>query len=439
MPDDDVRVPAGWYPDPLGLPQLRWWDNHAWTEHISDARQPMMATETVTSKLAYADDDPADDLPFADEADRELSRRERRERERLSEVGDADRDPTAPAAAFADPLRSLEAPERDRIPVEDPAAGIQLASSGQLEDAPTSAPYELDTRFDDLLGEASVPRSAFAHVSESATSFVPVNPAEHGWGADPQQTDVRQGDPRQSGPADQSFADTRFDDRRGAGHPAEPWQGEFARTRVITDVPTSTGPAWLLTLIPLYTLVVGLLLLLSGVAQTPTPVVIVLMFGVPYVAGIVFSILDYRALKRAGIVEPAHWIWSVLTVLVYLIARLTSTVREAGTGFGPLLTFLVLGVGTLLANVAVPGLIIQLAPASFAHQAEASIMQDASSLGTRLTVTCPTTPPLIPQQSFVCQAHKPGGGTYDVTVSLQRSNGWIDWRVDDWGVFSAQG
>ena len=70
MPDDDVRVPAGWYPDPLGLPQLRWWDNHAWTEHISDARQPMMANETVTTKLAFADDEPVDDArsrsgPFA--------------------------------------------------------------------------------------------------------------------------------------------------------------------------------------------------------------------------------------------------------------------------------------------------------------------------------------------------------------------------------------
>ena len=59
MPDDDVRVPAGWYPDPLGLPQLRWWDNHAWTEHISDARQPMMATETVASKLAFAGEESA--------------------------------------------------------------------------------------------------------------------------------------------------------------------------------------------------------------------------------------------------------------------------------------------------------------------------------------------------------------------------------------------
>jgi hypothetical protein len=24
----------------------------------------------------------------------------------------------------------------------------------------------------------------------------------------------------------------------------------------------------------------------------------------------------------------------------------------------------------------------------------------------------------------------------NVEVSLQRKNGWIEWRVDDWGVFS---
>jgi hypothetical protein len=102
-----------------------------------------------------------------------------------------------------------------------------------------------------------------------------------------------------------------------------------------------------------------------------------------------------------------------------------------------MLTFLVLGVLLIVANVAVPGLIIQLSPQTFSHQAEVSIAQSASILGTELTANCPATPPLIPQQSFVCEARKPGGATYDVTVSLQRSNGWIDWRVDDWGVFSA--
>ena len=412
MPDDDVRVPAGWYPDPLGLPQLRWWDNHAWTEHISDARQPMMATETVASKLAFADDErPSTERPFADpaadEAEQELSRRERRERERetdepavaFADAGDRDPIPATPAP-FADPLRSLEAPERFQVSVEEPSPAVRMAASGLLDDAPTSAPFELDTRFDDLLGEASVPRSAFAHVSESATSFIPTTPTEQAW-------------------------------------PSQQWQPETAHARTVVDVPTSTGPAWILTLIPLYTLVVGLLLLLSGTAQTPSPVVLVMMFGIPYIAGIVLAILDYRALRRAGIEQPAHWAWAILTAGIYLVARLTRTVRESGTGFGPLFTFLVLGVSLIIANVAVPGLIIQLAPASFAHQAEIEIMQSGSSLGIDLVATCPAMPPLIPQQSFVCQAHKPGSATYDVTVSLQRSNGWIAWRVDDWGVFSA--
>jgi len=411
MPDDDVRVPAGWYPDPLGLPQLRWWDNHAWTEHISDARQPMMATETVTSKLAFADDDrPSSERPFADPADdaeQDLSRRERRERERQFDeeplsFGSADRDPIPPAAAaFADPIRSLEAPERDQMLIDEPVAAFSM-TPGMLDDAPTSAPFDLDTRFDDLLGETSVPRSAFAHVSESATSFIPSNPADQPW---PQQQ--------------------------------QQWQPEATAGRLITEVPTSTGPVWIMTLIPLYTLVVGLLLLLSGAAQTTSVAVLVMMFGIPYLAGIVLAYLDYRTLRRAGLDQPAPWAFAILTVGIYLIARLTRTVRESGTGFGPLFTFLTLGLALIVANVAVPGLIIQLAPASFAHQAEIEITQSGAALGIPLVATCPPTPPLIPLQSFVCQAHKPGGATYDVTVSLQRSNGWISWRVDDWGVFSA--
>jgi len=34
----DTQVRAGWYPDPLGAPQLRWWDGRAWTTHTSTAR-----------------------------------------------------------------------------------------------------------------------------------------------------------------------------------------------------------------------------------------------------------------------------------------------------------------------------------------------------------------------------------------------------------------
>ena len=55
MFEDDVTVPAGWYPDPMGLPQLRWWNNHAWTELTTEARPPLVMQ--VPTRLAYAEDE----------------------------------------------------------------------------------------------------------------------------------------------------------------------------------------------------------------------------------------------------------------------------------------------------------------------------------------------------------------------------------------------
>lgn len=47
--DDQFRAPAGWYPDPLGLPQLRWWNTQGWTEQVSSAPEPV-----VVQELGYA-------------------------------------------------------------------------------------------------------------------------------------------------------------------------------------------------------------------------------------------------------------------------------------------------------------------------------------------------------------------------------------------------
>ena len=80
--DNKFGVPAGWYPDPLGLPQLRWWDAQAWTEHTSEARAPIVIQ--AATRLGFADDE----LPERSFSDDELpSRREQRERERR-ESGD---------------------------------------------------------------------------------------------------------------------------------------------------------------------------------------------------------------------------------------------------------------------------------------------------------------------------------------------------------------
>ncbi len=41
------RIPAGWYPDPLGTTHARWWDSYSWTEHTSDSHGPATASETI--------------------------------------------------------------------------------------------------------------------------------------------------------------------------------------------------------------------------------------------------------------------------------------------------------------------------------------------------------------------------------------------------------
>jgi Protein of unknown function (DUF2510) len=105
--DNGFGVPAGWYPDPLGLPQMRWWDNHGWTEHTTEARAPIVIQE---AKLAWADDDAIDELP---------TRRERRERERGTEDGDV---PTSQPSAEA--LLELEGPSWDELPADEPAPNV---------------------------------------------------------------------------------------------------------------------------------------------------------------------------------------------------------------------------------------------------------------------------------------------------------------------------
>ena len=30
----NAAIPAGWYRDPIGLPQYRWWDGFNWTNRI---------------------------------------------------------------------------------------------------------------------------------------------------------------------------------------------------------------------------------------------------------------------------------------------------------------------------------------------------------------------------------------------------------------------
>lgn len=60
MTNPTACVPAGWYPDPTGLPQLRWWDNDTWTERTTSLQEPIVSHETIVIKPPTAWAEPAD-------------------------------------------------------------------------------------------------------------------------------------------------------------------------------------------------------------------------------------------------------------------------------------------------------------------------------------------------------------------------------------------
>ncbi|MES2169391.1 MAG: DUF2510 domain-containing protein [Actinomycetota bacterium] len=374
MFDDDVTVPAGWYPDPMGLPQLRWWNNHAWTELTTEARPPLVMQQqqsAPTTRVLYADDE----LPTR------RQQREQREREEeyvrlATDTGD-ERDAAAANSPLTTSLREIDPPA--------------VAGSDDLVMATATVPDrtavdEGDSGSAESFDDVFQPRSA--------TSAVSAPTAQH-----------------------------------ERSRTAEP---EGVRSTSLPRLPVSTGPVWIIALLPLLQLVFGLLVLVGlgsiiGIGFT------ISTFAAPYIIVIVLAIADRAMLIRAGHENPAHWGWAFLSAPVYLIARSAALIRTGNVGLGPLLVWVALGILQVGSVLVVPGMLISVFPSVFSTQASQSVSLASKSVGAQLAVTCPDPTPLIVGSQFYCQATSPAGGHYQITVRLERANGWIDWRVDDWG------
>ncbi len=399
MSDDLFGAPAGWYPDPLGLPQLRWWNNHAWTEQTSAARQPMVVQDT---KFAWADDE----VP---------TRREELFRERST----PDRRPAEPSVPTAESLRELEPPR----------AFTQVSQGAPS--APAAAPV--------------APAAAAAPVAEPVipTSLYTPDPII--------ETPIA----GHSGPS----LDTIFD-ARPASAPAEALDALFgeketrrAGTRVKTPIvtidhvaatatagaakPSNTGPAWIIAMVPLFQLVLSLLLLTS-LGMNGSQFIYIGILVVPYLLVIVLAYFDHKALRAAGHEHVAHWGWAALTAPVYLLVRARSVIRETGHGIGPVLVWFGLAMLHVASIIAVPGVLIALLPAVFTAQIEDSVASDAMLIAqSQMTVNCVGNAPVLPGEKIICESVDASENTFDITVTLVRSNGWIAWQVVDWGSFGS--
>lgn len=424
--DDYGRVPAGWYPDPLGLPQLRWWDNHAWTEHVSDARQPMMPTQPAAATIFADDEAPsrrarrsaesaaADELPFEQPTAAVL-------RQLAPPVADNDHvaDPTP--AATAAPASAAPATSADAASVGSAASASSAASAANAADAFAAA------AFADPLSASpvadSTPWVPLQAQQSAPTSVPPGYTSAPGYSSAPGYG---------SAPGAPAYTPTWTESPISA---AEPGRRGTHQTVGTTAPHLQSAEIWTMALLPMLQLLLSLLVL-AAFSTGPSVLYMAIIWLVPYPVSIVLAWLDHRSLRRRGVDRPATWLWALASPLVYLAARAVRLSRISGAGYGPLAVFLLLN-GLVGASVlAVPGLVIAALPSVFAAEASNSIELAARSIGGAMDVQCPPTPPLFIGQQLRCPATNASGEAFVITASLQRVNGWIAWQVDDWGIFS---
>lgn len=410
MSDDEYgRVPAGWYPDPLGLPQLRWWDNHAWTEHVSDARQPMMTSQTAAATM-FADDE----LP---------SRRAMRDTD-SDFVDDVPADQGLGAG-----LRQLPPPsDDDDLPLVTPAAQAASASATTATEspaAPAAAASAADAFAAAAFADLHAQSAATTTTGQPSMPWIPVQneagsagySSAPGYGSAP------------GGPASvPSWTESPIS-------ASDPGRRGTQQTVGTTALHLQTVEVWAIVLLPMLQLLLSLLVV-AAFATGPSVAFMAAIWLGPVPVVVALALFDARSLRRRGIDRPASGWWAVLGSPIYLMARAVRLSRLSSAAYGPVGVSLLLG-GLIGASIlAVPGLVIAAFPALFANEASDSIEFTARSIGGTMMVECPPTPPLFIGQQLRCPATDVNGNDVVITVSLQRSNGWIAWQVDDWGVFS---
>lgn len=143
------------------------------------------------------------------------------------------------------------------------------------------------------------------------------------------------------------------------------WDGSVQQPKLPEGTRVNTPYIWLIVLLPVLSLIALLFWNMdayfqralqsprtAGFSQFADPGYL-LVQGVNwliYAAIVVLAVLDWRALKRIGIVRPFHWAWAFLP-LVYIIGRAVVLRRRVHRGLAPLWTAIGVYVVSLVVGI----------------------------------------------------------------------------------------
>lgn len=309
MPPEGT-IPAGWYPDPAGSFQQRWWDGTAWTNdfaqyrptlvHSAPAVQALQARAAAISGVAFGQQQNSDVTHFASgQVSAAAAEQAQQQAQPL------------PADASVDPAQ-----RSDPLPNFDPLPSFNLPAESRAPLTTVGQPNAANVTLIAVPSRSAKPAIAAANSSFS-TEYQPFG----------QSPEVSLGQKQQS-----SF---RF-----------------------------TVSVWVIATLP--AVVVGvayaLAAYLPAIYTTFIQVILLSLFAFSTVA---LAIRDRFSLRKEGHDDAASPAWMLLTPVAYLAARTPAVARETGrSGSLPLVILLgVLGaIAALL--VLVPGLIALLLTAN---------------------------------------------------------------------------
>ncbi|MEO6942987.1 MAG: DUF2510 domain-containing protein [Terrimesophilobacter sp.] len=180
-PDQTAPVPAGWYPDPYGASELRWWDGQNWTDSVHPPVSPSPAPEPQASETTQTEADPVAGEPAAAApvvaAEPIVAEPVAAEPDFAAPVASADAVTSAEAVTAAPVIAEYTSPPSVVTPLEEePTPSSALPEHAQLSAAEPLPAHDLPPLVEPVLAAQPAADAELPTGPEEAISLAPATP-----------------------------------------------------------------------------------------------------------------------------------------------------------------------------------------------------------------------------------------------------------------------